>query len=50
MDGKRPVTPSEVEQMREEIFKGKEAEAILFDENETIEEEDFPTYSQDSQE
>ena len=35
--------------MREEIFKGKEAEAILFD-DETVEEEDFPTYSQDSQE
>ncbi|MFN9982562.1 MAG: GAG-pre-integrase domain-containing protein, partial [bacterium] len=49
MDGKRSVTPTEVEQMREEIFKGKEAEAILYD-DETVEEEDFPTYSQDSQE
>ncbi len=39
----------QVEQMREEIFKGKEAEAILYD-DETVEEEDFPTYSQDSQE
>ena len=50
MDGTRPVTPTEVEQMREEIFKGKETEAILHDEDETVEEEDFPTYSQDSQE
>ena len=50
MDGIRPVTPTEVEQMREEIFKGKETEAILLDEDETVEEEDFPTYSQDSQE
>ncbi len=36
--------------MREEIFKDKEAGAILLDEDETVEEEDFPTYSQDSQE
>jgi hypothetical protein len=28
--------------MREEISKGKEAEAILQDEDETEEEEDFP--------
>jgi hypothetical protein len=33
-----------------EIFKGKETEAILQDEDEAVEEEDFPTYSQDSQE
>ena len=50
IDGTRPVTPTEVEQMREEIFKGKETEATLLDEDETVEEEDFPTYSQDSQE
>ncbi len=37
MDGKRPVTP--IEQMREEIFKGKETEATLL-EDETVEEED----------
>jgi hypothetical protein len=49
MDGVRPVTPTEVEQMREEIFKDKESESILHDEDET-EEEDFPTYAQDSQE
>jgi hypothetical protein len=36
--------------MREKIFKGKETEANLQDEDETVEEEDFPTYSQDSQE
>ena len=36
------VTPTEVKQMREEIFKGKETEAILHDEGETVEEEDFP--------
>ena len=36
--------------MREEISKGKETEAILLDEDDTVEEEDFPTYSQDSQE
>jgi hypothetical protein len=46
--GTRPVTP-DVEQMREEIFKDNEQETILQDED-TIVEEDFPTYSQDSQE
>jgi len=46
--GTRPVTP-DVEQMREEIFKDKDQKTILQDEN-TIVEEDFPTYSQDSQE
>jgi hypothetical protein len=46
--GTRPVT-LDVEQMREEIFKDKEQETILQDED-TIVEEDFPTYSQDSQE
>jgi deoxyadenosine/deoxycytidine kinase len=50
MDEIRPVTPTEVEQMREEIFKDKETETILHDEDEIVEEEDFPTYSQDSQE
>jgi hypothetical protein len=49
MDGVRPVTPTEVEQMREEIFKDQESESILQDEDKT-EEEDFPTYVQDSQE
>ncbi len=38
-----------VSQIVPEIFKGKEAEAILCDDK-TVEEEDFPTYSQDSQE
>jgi len=46
--GTRPVTP-DVGQMREKIFKDKEQEAIIQDED-TIVEEDFPTYSQDSQE
>ncbi len=50
MEGTRPVTPTEIEQMREEIFKSKETEASLLDEDETVEEEDFPTYSQDLQE
>jgi hypothetical protein len=50
MDRIRPVTPNEVEQMREEIFKDKETETILHNEDETVEEEDFPTYSQVSQE
>jgi hypothetical protein len=49
MDGVRPIMPTEVEQMREEIFKDKESESILHDEDKT-EEEDFPTYAQDSQE
>jgi hypothetical protein len=49
MDGVRPVMPTEVEQMREEIFKDKETESILHDDDKT-EEEDFPTFSQDSQE
>jgi len=49
MDRIRPVTPTEVEQMREEIFKDKESEPITYKENES-EEEDLPTYSQDSQE
>ncbi len=35
--------------MREEIFKDKESESILHDEDKA-EEEDFPTYAQDSQE
>jgi hypothetical protein len=49
MDRIRPVTPTEVEQMREEIFKDKESEPISYDEEET-EEKAFPTYAQDSQE
>jgi hypothetical protein len=48
MDGVRPVTPTEVEQMREEIIKDKESESILHDDDKTV--EDFPTYAQDSQE
>jgi len=47
-EGSRPVT-TDVEQTREEIFKDKEQEIILHDEDETVE-EDYPTYSQDSQE
>jgi hypothetical protein len=47
-EGTRPVT-SDVEQMREEIFKDQEQETILHDEDETVE-EDYPTHSQDSQE
>jgi len=49
MDGVRPVRPTKIEQMREEIFKEKESESILHDDDETVE-EDFPTYAQDSQE
>ena len=45
--GTRPVT-LDVEQMREEIFKDKDQETILQDED-TIVEEDF-SHSQDSQE
>jgi hypothetical protein len=44
----RPVM-LDVEQMREEIFKDKEQETILQDED-TIVEEDLPTHAQDSQE
>jgi hypothetical protein len=44
----RPVSP-DVEQLRQEIFKDKEQETILQDEDTEVE-EDFPTYSQDSQE
>ncbi len=44
--GIRPVTP-DVEQLRQEIFKGKEQEIILQDKDTEVE-EDFPTYSQDS--
>jgi hypothetical protein len=49
IDGVRPVTLTEVEQMSEDIFKDTESGPILYDEEET-EEEDFPTYAQDSQE
>jgi len=49
MDGIRPATPTEEEQMREEIFKDGESEPISYDEEGT-EEGDFPTYAQDSQE
>jgi hypothetical protein len=47
-EGTRPVT-LDVEKMREEIFKDKDQETILHNED-TIVEEEFPTYSQDSQE
>jgi hypothetical protein len=40
---------SDVDQMREEIFKVKEPETMIQDEDATVE-EDSPTYSQDSQE
>jgi hypothetical protein len=49
MERIRPVTPTEVKQMREEIFKDKESEPITYEDNES-EEEDLPTYAQDSQE
>ena len=39
----------DVDQMREEIFKDKEPETMILDEDTTVE-EDSPTYSQDSQE
>jgi hypothetical protein len=47
--GTKPVTPADVEQVRQEIFKDKEQETILQDKDTEVE-EDFPTYSQDSQE
>jgi hypothetical protein len=47
MERIRPVTPTEVEQMREEIFKDKESEPITYEEDEP-EEEDLHTYAQDS--
>jgi hypothetical protein len=49
MERVRPVTPTEVEQMREEIFKDKESESITYEEDES-EEEELPTYAQDSKE
>jgi hypothetical protein len=49
MERIRSVTPTEVEQMREEIFKDKDSEPITYEENES-EEEDLHTYAQDSQE
>jgi hypothetical protein len=49
MDEARPVMPTEIEQMRKGIFKYKESEIILQDDDTTVE-EDFPTYAQDSQE
>jgi hypothetical protein len=45
--GTRPVTP-DVEQMREEISKDEDQETVLQDKD-TIVEENFPTYSLDSQ-
>ena len=36
--------------MREEIFKDQDQVTILHDEDDTVEEEGYPTYSQDSQE
>jgi hypothetical protein len=47
-EGTWPTT-LDVEQMREKIFKDKEQETILQDEDTTVE-EDSPIYSQDSQE
>jgi hypothetical protein len=49
MEGIRPVTPTEEEQMREQIFKDKEPEPITYEEEE-FEEEDLHTYAQDTQE
>jgi hypothetical protein len=49
MERVRPVTPTEVKQMREEIFKYKESEPITYEEDEP-KEEDLHTYAQDSQE
>ena len=49
MEGIRPVTPTEEEQMREQIFKNKETEPITY-EDEEFEEEDLHTYAQDTQE
>jgi hypothetical protein len=49
MEGIRPVTPTEEEQMREQIFKDKEPEPITYEEEE-LEEEDLHTYAQDTQE
>ena len=43
-----PVSP-DVEQLRQKIFKDKEQETLLQDEDTEVE-EDFPIYSQDSQE
>ena len=40
---------SDVDQMREEIFKVKKPDTMIQDED-TFVEEDYPTYSQDSQE
>jgi hypothetical protein len=48
-NGIKPVMPTEIEQMRGEIFKDKEPETIPQDDDITVE-EDFPTYAQDSQE
>jgi len=50
MDGIRPVTPTQIDQMREENYKDKELESITFDDDEETEEEVFQTYTQDSQE
>jgi hypothetical protein len=49
MEGIRPVTPTEEEQMSEQIFKDKEPEPITYEEEE-CEEEDLHTYAQDTQE
>ena len=48
MEEIRPVTPTEVEQMKEQIFKDKESEPITYEE-EDLEEEDLHTYAQDTQ-
>jgi hypothetical protein len=49
MEGIGPVTPTEEEQMREQIFKDKESEPITCEE-EDFEEEDLHTYAHDTQE
>jgi hypothetical protein len=49
MERMQPVTPTEVEEMREEIFKDNESEPITYEEDDP-EEEDLHTYAQDSQE
>jgi hypothetical protein len=49
MEGIRPVTPTEEEQMRELIFKVKVLEPVTYEEEES-EEEDLQNYAQDTQE
>jgi hypothetical protein len=49
MDGLRPVMPTEIGQLREEIFKDKESESLLQKDDATVE-VNYPTYAQDSHE